>query len=49
MLVIKVGHNCDFYLGLQVLKSYGLVDVQQEEPYGDIALKLTPQLLKDLD
>ncbi|KAH7864454.1 hypothetical protein Vadar_029735 [Vaccinium darrowii] len=32
-----------------VLKCYGLVDVQQEEPYGDIALKLTPKLLKDLD
>ncbi|KAK9272810.1 hypothetical protein L1049_003188 [Liquidambar formosana] len=27
-----------------VLKSYGLVDVQQEEPYGDITLKLTPTL-----
>ncbi|XP_050284015.1 sister chromatid cohesion 1 protein 3 [Quercus robur] len=29
-----------------VLKSYGLVDVQQEEPYGDISLKLTPTLSK---
>ncbi|KAM3686246.1 hypothetical protein ACJW31_11G183600 [Castanea mollissima] len=29
-----------------VLKSYGLVDVQQEEPYGDINLKLTPTLSK---
>ncbi|KAE9459839.1 hypothetical protein C3L33_08257, partial [Rhododendron williamsianum] len=32
-----------------VLKSYGLVDVQQEEPYGDITLKLTPKLFKDLE
>lgn len=29
-----------------VLKSYGLIDVQQEEPYGDIALKLTSTLSK---
>ncbi|KAF7835980.1 sister chromatid cohesion 1 protein 3-like [Senna tora] len=29
-----------------VLKSYGLIDVQQEEPYGDISLKLTPELSK---
>lgn len=29
-----------------VLKSYGLVDVQQEEPYSDITLKLTPTLSK---
>ncbi|XP_059431521.1 sister chromatid cohesion 1 protein 3 isoform X2 [Corylus avellana] len=29
-----------------VLKSNGLVDVQQEEPYGDISLKLTPTLSK---
>ncbi|GAV85699.1 Rad21_Rec8 domain-containing protein/Rad21_Rec8_N domain-containing protein [Cephalotus follicularis] len=29
-----------------VLKSYGLVDVQQEQPYGDITLKLTPILSK---
>ncbi|KAK9288665.1 hypothetical protein L1049_017126 [Liquidambar formosana] len=27
-----------------VLKSYGLVDVQQDEPYGGITLKLTPTL-----
>ncbi|XP_058225203.1 sister chromatid cohesion 1 protein 3 [Rhododendron vialii] len=32
-----------------VLKSYGLVDVQQEEPCGDITLKLTPKLFKDLE
>ncbi|KAI8545781.1 hypothetical protein RHMOL_Rhmol07G0064800 [Rhododendron molle] len=32
-----------------VLKCYGLVDVQQEEPYGDITLKLTPKIFKDLD
>ncbi|PON41418.1 Rad21/Rec8-like protein [Trema orientale] len=29
-----------------VLKSNGLVDVQQEVPYGDITLKLTPELSK---
>ncbi|XP_044488773.1 sister chromatid cohesion 1 protein 3 [Mangifera indica] len=29
-----------------VLKSHGLIDVQQEEPYGDIALKLTDTLSK---
>lgn len=29
-----------------VLKNYGLVDVQQEEPYGDITLKMTPKLSK---
>ncbi|KAG2680097.1 hypothetical protein I3760_11G082500 [Carya illinoinensis] len=29
-----------------VLKSYGLVDVQQEEPFSDIRLKLTPTLSK---
>lgn len=29
-----------------VLKSYGLIDLQQEEPYGDIALKLTSTLSK---
>ncbi|XP_031371624.1 sister chromatid cohesion 1 protein 3 isoform X2 [Punica granatum] len=29
-----------------VLKSYELVDVQQEEPYGDISLKLTPTFSK---
>ncbi|GAB4832630.1 hypothetical protein Ancab_006648 [Ancistrocladus abbreviatus] len=29
-----------------VLKSYGLVDVQQDEPYGDITLKLTSSLSK---
>ncbi|KAI4333173.1 hypothetical protein L6164_018011 [Bauhinia variegata] len=29
-----------------VLKSYGLVDVQQEEPYDDINLKLTSKLSK---
>lgn len=34
------------YGELQVLKSYGLIDVQQEEPYGDIALKLTSTLSK---
>ncbi|XP_038881441.1 sister chromatid cohesion 1 protein 3 isoform X2 [Benincasa hispida] len=27
-----------------VLKSYGLIDVQQDVPYGDITLKLTPKL-----
>ncbi|KAJ1434385.1 Winged helix DNA-binding domain superfamily [Sesbania bispinosa] len=27
-----------------VLKTHGLVDVQQEEPYGDVSLKLTPTL-----
>ncbi|OIV89632.1 hypothetical protein TanjilG_14158 [Lupinus angustifolius] len=30
-----------------VLKNHGLVDVQQDEPYGDINLKLTPSLSKD--
>ncbi|XVF22992.1 hypothetical protein REPUB_Repub12eG0218600 [Reevesia pubescens] len=29
-----------------VLKSYELVDVRQERPYGDITLKLTPKLAK---
>ncbi|XP_050220290.1 sister chromatid cohesion 1 protein 3 [Mercurialis annua] len=29
-----------------VLKSYGLIDVQQEEPYSDITLKLTSRLSK---
>ncbi|KAH9710271.1 Sister chromatid cohesion 1 protein 3 [Citrus sinensis] len=29
-----------------VLKSYGLLDVEQEQPYGDITLKLTPKLSK---
>ncbi|GAY37043.1 hypothetical protein CUMW_026210 [Citrus unshiu] len=29
-----------------VLKSYGLLDVEQEQPYGDITLKLTPTLSK---
>ncbi|XP_040988628.1 sister chromatid cohesion 1 protein 3-like isoform X1 [Juglans microcarpa x Juglans regia] len=29
-----------------VLKSYGLVDVQQEEPFSDIRLKLTPTFSK---
>ncbi|XP_030476309.1 sister chromatid cohesion 1 protein 3 [Syzygium oleosum] len=29
-----------------VLKSYGLIDVQQDEAYGDISLKLTPTLSK---
>ncbi|KAE9621477.1 putative rad21/Rec8-like protein [Lupinus albus] len=30
-----------------VLKNHGLIDVQQNEPYGDISLKLTPSLSKD--
>ncbi|KAL5760533.1 hypothetical protein ACOSP7_019040 [Xanthoceras sorbifolium] len=29
-----------------VLKSYGLIDVQQEQPYGDITLSLTQKLSK---
>ncbi|XVF79586.1 hypothetical protein PTKIN_Ptkin15bG0001100 [Pterospermum kingtungense] len=29
-----------------VLKSYDLIDVRQEQPYGDITLKLTPTLTK---
>ena len=29
---------------LQVLKTNGLLDVQQEEPYGDVSLKLVPML-----
>ena len=41
--MVKIG---DCHGELQVLKSYGLVDVQQEEPYGDISLKLTPTLSK---
>ena len=32
---------------LQVLKSSGFVDTQQEEPYIDITLKLTSKLFKD--
>lgn len=31
-------------VALQVLKSHGLVDVQQETAYGDISLKLSPTL-----
>ncbi|RAL53919.1 hypothetical protein DM860_004390 [Cuscuta australis] len=30
-----------------VLKNYGLIDVNQEESYGDITLKPTPKLLKE--
>ncbi|KAA8515710.1 hypothetical protein F0562_018679 [Nyssa sinensis] len=30
-----------------VLKGCGLVDLQQEEPYSDISLKVTPKLMKD--
>ncbi|KAK8506490.1 hypothetical protein V6N12_034219 [Hibiscus sabdariffa] len=37
-----------FYETLE-LKSYGMVDVQQEEAYGDITLKLTPSLLSKAD
>ncbi|KAK8630350.1 hypothetical protein V6N13_079148 [Hibiscus sabdariffa] len=37
-----------FYETLE-LKSYGMVDVQQEEAYGDITLKLTPSLLSKVD
>ncbi|KAF2293630.1 hypothetical protein GH714_003523 [Hevea brasiliensis] len=29
------------FFEILVLKSYGLIDVQQEQPYGDVALKLT--------
>ncbi|XP_039002992.1 sister chromatid cohesion 1 protein 3-like [Hibiscus syriacus] len=32
-----------------VLKSYGMVDVEQEEAYGDIILKVTPSLLSKAD
>jgi cohesin complex subunit SCC1 len=43
-------HRASYYVilygELQVLKSYGLIDLQQEEPYGDIALKLTSTLSK---
>ncbi|GKC54017.1 sister chromatid cohesion 1 protein 3, partial [Tanacetum coccineum] len=28
------------------LKSWNLVNVKQDEPYGDITLKVTPKLLK---
>lgn len=34
------------FFEILVLKSYGLVDVQQEVPYDDISLKLTPTLSK---
>ncbi|GMI74120.1 SISTER CHROMATID COHESION 1 PROTEIN 3 [Hibiscus trionum] len=37
-----------FYETLE-LKSYGMVDVQQKEAYGDITLKLTPSLLSKAD
>ncbi|KAM7476690.1 hypothetical protein LguiB_023933 [Lonicera macranthoides] len=30
-----------------VLKSYGLVDLEQKEPYGDITLKVMPKLSKE--
>ncbi|MED6190658.1 hypothetical protein PIB30_107943, partial [Stylosanthes scabra] len=30
------------FCSILVLKSYGHIDVQQEEPYGDISLRLTP-------
>jgi hypothetical protein len=43
ILLLFVRHSKDRYCGeSQVLKSCGLVDVEQEEPYGDINLKLTP-------
>ena len=34
----------ELFLNLQVLKSRGLIDMQQDRPYGDIALKLMPAL-----
>ncbi|XP_015971537.1 sister chromatid cohesion 1 protein 3 [Arachis duranensis] len=34
---------CMFY-SILVLKSYGHIDVHQEQPYGDISLNLTPSL-----
>lgn len=33
-------------VALQVLKNYDLIDVEQEEPYGDVSLKLTAELSK---
>lgn len=41
MLTGMIVHGC-----FQVLKSYDLVDVQQEAPYGDISLRLTSTLSK---
>lgn len=38
--------NLYLYVALQVLKTHDLIDVQQEEPYGDISFKLTPALAK---
>ena len=35
-------------VALQVLKSHGLIEVQQEEPYGDVSLKLTPSLKRQI-
>lgn len=34
-----------FMFALQVLKTHDLIDVNQEEPYGDVSFKLTPTLL----
>ena len=34
------------FVGFQALKSYGLIDLQQGEPYDDIILKLTPAISK---
>ncbi|MED6121589.1 hypothetical protein PIB30_031570 [Stylosanthes scabra] len=36
------------FSSILVLKSYGHIDVQQEEPYGDISLKLTPLLNRQI-
>ncbi|XP_061345461.1 sister chromatid cohesion 1 protein 3 [Gastrolobium bilobum] len=37
-------HSARMFFEVLALKTHGLVDVQQEEPYGDVSLKLTPTL-----
>lgn len=38
----------DIYRLPQVLKNSGLVDVQQEESFGDVTLTVTPKLSEEL-
>lgn len=38
----------DIYCLPQVLKNSGLVDLQQEESFGDVTLTLTPKLSEQL-
>ncbi|PPD74266.1 hypothetical protein GOBAR_DD28813 [Gossypium barbadense] len=38
-----------FFETVVVLKSYGMIDVRQEEAYGDITLQLNPSMLSKVD